>query len=356
MTSKASLLSLLCGLLLAPAFIQAQATETYRYELSTRSGEPQFAGTPREGLRGRAVRVTRDAAGRVVETSSLLNGRVTARYVYHYEGTDTLATAYDSFDEGVRGWKTALTRSPRGNITRRDYVDSTGKVVAGWTRAFDGNVVREEPIVLDTTAFHIPTSFVYSYSPAGLMVRGENHVGAVATFDFAYDESTGRAISRRDFYGSKQSGSASFTYGERSQVDETRDSTGKVTGITEYLDDMKTSDTKTTYDGVREKRLYTYTAIDLPKATKFFRDDKLICTFSYEYGPKRKILRTVARGPNGEKWAVYPACSSRMSTTTANPPTIPTSAPSRRKASGGRLARRSAGAERDFLRHLVAAD
>ena len=304
------------GLLLTPTIVAllclsgnaaAQSVHTYRYSLELKSGESQFTGEPRASLRGKAVRVKKDSLDRIVQVSNLTNGKMTSYDVYHYSGSEILPSSYDYFSDGKLIFKINIQRNANGDRIRVDYNDPSGEPVSSSTRSINGDVVETiDHQAKPSSFFTIETRVVGYYSPKGLLVRQENRVGAVATFDFAIDEMTGLATSRKDFSFDKFTGSAKYTYDDGVSVrDEFFDSTGTLNGVDQYENGLKTSSQRTFSDGDSKRQVFTYNPAGLAKATKLYRKDKLICTFTYQY-LHGKIKGSVARGPGGQLWAEYP--------------------------------------------------
>ncbi len=303
------------GLLLTPTIVvllclsgnaAAQSVHTYRYSLELKSGESQFTGEPRASLRGKAIRVKKDSLDRIVQVSTLTNGKTTGYNVYHYSGNEILPSSYDYFSDGKLVFKIPIQRNANGDRIRVDYNDSSGEPVSYSTRSINGDVVETIDHQAKPAFFTIETREVSYYSPKGLLVRQENRVGSVATFDFAFDEMTGLATSRKDFAGDKFTGSAKYSYDDGVSLrDEFFDSAGTLNGVDQYENGLKTSSQRTFSDGDSKRQVFTYDPTGLAKTTKLYRKDKLICTFTYQY-LRGKIKGTVARGPAGELWAEYP--------------------------------------------------
>jgi antitoxin component YwqK of YwqJK toxin-antitoxin module len=304
------------GLLLSPTIVvllclsgnaAAQSVHTYRYSLELKSGEYQFTGEPRASLRGKAVRVKKDSLDRIVQISNLTNGKTTSYDVFHYSGTEILPSSYDYFSDGKQIFKINIQRNANGDRIRVDYNDPSGEPVTSSTRSINGDVVETiDHVAKPSSFFNIETRMVSYYSPKGLLVRQENHVGAVATFDFAFDEMTGLATSRKDFSYDKFTGSAKYTYDDGVSVrDEYFDAAGTLNGVDQFENGLKTSSQRTFSDGDSKRQVFAYDPAGLAKSTKLYRKDKLICTFTYQY-LRGKIKATVARGPGGELWAEYP--------------------------------------------------
>lgn len=284
----------------------AQSVHTYRYSLDLKSGESQFTGEPRAPLRGKALRVKKDSLDRIVQVSTLENGKTTSYDVYHYSGSEILPSSYDYFSDGKLIFKVNIQRNANGDRIRVDYNDPSGEPVSSSTRSINGDVVETIDHQAKPSFLNIETRMVSYYSPKGLLVRQENHVGAWATYDFAFDELTGLATSRKDFTYDKFTGSAKYTYDDGVSLrDEFFDSTGTLNGVDQYENGLKTSSQRTYSDGDSKRQVFTYDPTGLAKATKLYRKDKLICTFTYQY-LRGKIKGTVARGPGGELWAEYP--------------------------------------------------
>ena len=300
------LTSTIIALLSVSGSASAQSVHTYRYSLDLRSGESQFTGEPRASLRGKAVRVKKDSLDRIIQVSNLTNGKTTSYDVYHYSGNEILPSSYDSFDDGKLIFKIPIQRNANGDRIRVDNHDPSGELVSYSTRSINGDVVETIDYPAKPSFITIKTRTVAYYSPKGLLVRREIHVGAFATLDFAYDEMTGLATSSKDFRYDKFTGSAKYTYDDGISLrDEFFDSAGTLNGVDQYENGLKSSSQRTFSDGDSKRQVFTYDPTGLAKATKLYRKDKLICTFTYQY-LRGKIKRTVARGPGGDLWAEYP--------------------------------------------------
>jgi antitoxin component YwqK of YwqJK toxin-antitoxin module len=284
----------------------AQSVHTYRYSLELKSGESQFTGEPRAALRGKAVRVKKDSLDRIIQVSNLTNGKTTSYDVYHYSGNEILPSSYDYFSDGKLIFKIPIQRNANGDRIRVDYNDPSGEPVSYSTRSINGDVVETIDHPAKPSFLSIETRTVAYYSPKGLLVRQESHVGSFATLDFAYDEMTGLATSSKDFYYDKFTRSAKYAYDDGISLrDEFFDSTGTLNGVDQYENGLKSSSQRTFSDGDSKRQVFTYDSTGLAKATKLYRKDKLICTLTYQY-LRGKIKRTVARGPSGDLWAEYP--------------------------------------------------
>jgi hypothetical protein len=84
------------------------------------------------------------------------------------------------------------------------------------------------------------------------------------------------------------------------------DDAGVWYGSHEFTNGLTTRKNYKFADGSRREVNITYDEKRRAKEARLTVNDKLICTFAFDYLPDGTVKRTMALGPNGDLWAEYP--------------------------------------------------
>jgi len=277
----------------------------FRYELWTRSGEPKFASDlpASVAVKGPCYEVETDTQGRTTRVAVIRDGTKISETLYRFPGNAKLPNASDNFVTGEQTGVTRIQRNETGGRAREEYF-TTGGTLTGYavfTYSTDG--VEQAYYSAEGKA---TGRYVYYYSSKDVIARSRQYLEN-AYYEAELDETTGLPKSRKKFVDGKLELSTVYAYD--SYGDKTREDAyhpdGKWFAAIEFAQglvvrknyrfDTETRQSQITFD---EKRR--------AKEAKWYVNDKLVCTFTYDRLPDGTLKRSLALGPGGELWAEYP--------------------------------------------------
>jgi len=283
-------------------------THSYRYQLSTKAGDPRFAveiPTSATG-QGRHYEVQTDSLGRITRYAEFENGLKTGEYVYHFDGRARLPNAYDSYaPTGEVTGTTRMQRNGNGEMTRTDAFTVGGELTGYSTASISGDQVEW----LDYTAEGKQTiRNIYYYSARGLVIRRRYYPEAETYYESEIDEATGLPQTRKKYVSGELQVSAKYTYdgaGSLTRYDMYTPQ-GSWYGEKEYVAGLLTRELYKFQDSTTQETRSEFDAKRNAKQATFYVNGKLICTFTYDRLPDGTVKRTLAVGPDGTLLAEYP--------------------------------------------------
>lgn len=286
----------------AASLLAQDGIRYYRVQSVSWAGDEQFLVPVSPNGRGEYFGAEVDANNRTVRVRRYQDGNEIAYEVFHYQGSQSLPDAIESFgvDEFLSEQK--FTRDRDGLIVRIDVTnrfraplavvtfDRRGDSVSAITRSPDGKTIEHK------TVFFSQRRLLRAYSvhdPA----NPRNYVYVEV------DEKSGLQRGAREVRAGVAVNTRSFWYNKDGDLlrSEGFDATGASFVVDEYSGGLLR---KRSYSDAREYRLI-YDEKRRNASTEVVYSGALVCRLVYELKPDKTILRTVAQGPSGDTWAVY---------------------------------------------------
>jgi antitoxin component YwqK of YwqJK toxin-antitoxin module len=294
-----------------PAAAHPQTTtKYYRYELSTRIGDNDYADeVPAPTSTGPSYEVVRDHLGRRMTETDMRDGKPTGTWKFHYTGTEPHSDSYETWINGELTENTKITRDSVGIIIRYDETTSQGDPTGHTIIQDFGD--HQDTVHYD--ADNKPTVHRISwYSPAGLLVRRINYASATTEqvyTDVLIDEHTSHALSSKQMNGTELQNTKKWAWsadGELTRVD-VYDDKGVWFSADEFEHGVSTRRLYKFTDGGTKEIRYSYNDKQWLTKSTMYHNDQLICTMTYSRLPDGTITRTLALAPDGTLMAEYPA-------------------------------------------------
>lgn len=297
----------ICIVLPFIAFVARAQSGAYRYQLDTRSGQPRYAGQIPDctGSAGPCYGVQADSAGRLSQLTYYENGNVIKRAIYNYLGASRLANEIDFYRGGELVNKTYLERNSQGDITKYTYRTAQGDLSATLTRTYSGNQVDFSRYNADGKATHSYTTF---YAPNGVAIRTVHYPDDHTRIEEMLDPTTGQSTSKKQFEADTLAVETRFSYDANGSLlrEDHYDPRGRWYGADEYKDGLMSRRLYKFPDGNSQESRISYDTKRFIAESRFYHNDRLICTFKYDLFPNGGIKRTLAIGPGGDLYAEYP--------------------------------------------------
>ena len=292
-------------LALAVAGSALAETRIYRYSLTHRSGDPRHAGEVTGSLQGLRYRVQTDAAGRLVRSATLRDGKATSESVYLYSGDERLPSSFESYTAGELRGRGRIQRNADGDRVRTEFLTLDGALTNYTARTYAAGSVH---VVSYSAAGKKINHVIQVFSAAGFLLRSRWYPADDTYYENEVDEKTGLVKARRKLKDGQLESSTSFTYGADGDLarEDVHDPGGNRYGMREYRQGLKVLELYKFADGSTVETRVAYDEKRTAKDAKFLVDGKLICTFTFERLPNGRIKRTLAIGPQGELMAEYP--------------------------------------------------
>jgi hypothetical protein len=294
--------------LLFTAAVADAEVRSYRHALSTRSGDSHYAGAiDRSVAQGYRYDVETDASGRVVRVATFLNGTKTGEVFFRFSGDARLASGYDYFGAtGEKSAKVEIHRNERGERIRQEYFSPQGSPSEHTVRTYAPDHVEA---VNSTADGKRGDRYLHFYSPRGILVRSRWVPAAgTAHYDSEFDETTGLIRERRKYTAGDLSITETFSYDAVGLLrrNELFDPDGRRYAWREYTNGLKTRERYEFASGNTQEIVPSYDDKRQAKESKFYYNNRLICTFTYERLPNGRVTRSLAHGPGGDLMAEYP--------------------------------------------------
>jgi hypothetical protein len=300
----------ICSVALGWGVSQASAdVHRYLYELSTKSGESLYAGEIPAGAPPptKCVDVTTDSLGRVTQVVRQVNGKMTSETIYQFAAGAKLPSGFATIAaNGETISRNRIQRNDHGDRVRVDEFTLTGELAEYSVRKVGSDNVEETTY----TALGKPKGdrVVNYYSPAGILVRSRDYTSGTVYWDAEYDVSTGLTQSEKKFENEGLRIVVRFTcdnFGERLRAD-IYSQNRLWYGSGEYADDLLMV-RKYQWPGGRIAEVrYSYDDKRQPKEVIIRYNHQFVCVLKYDRFSTGAIKRTIALGPNGQVFAMYP--------------------------------------------------
>lgn len=299
------LLSLALIASITPSVATAQAgVHYYRYELLTRSQEPQYVTEVPAASRGRHNAVETDALGRIIRTAVIRDGQKISERLYSFAPDDRNTNEYDTFTGSEKTGRVKIQRNPSGERIREDYFTVSGAATGYTLYSYSADSVEATSYTFEGRKRAVNVSY---YSPQGILTRSINYSNPDDQsfhVDSDFDDRTGLRKGSTQFEGGNLTNSGLFNYDDDGDLvrQDMFDPAGHWFAAAELVNGLTT---KRLYDSSKELR-YSYDERRRVKETTLFYNEMLVCRFTYDRLPDGTTKRTVAFGPDGEQWAEYP--------------------------------------------------
>jgi YD repeat-containing protein len=288
----------------------AQVTiRNYRYKLSMRSQEAAFAAeiASTVGARGTRYEVETDALGRTTRIAVMRGGQKLSETIFRFAADAKLPSEYDSFEAGAKTGVTRIKRDEAGNRIRDDHFTLDGIATEHEEYSYSPDHVQEDFYTKDGKRSEQSIRY---YSAKGALTRSitySNPDNPGKRTEYEYDEGTGLAKSRQQFTDGKLNVTVTSTYNADGDLvrSDAYDSKHQWFAADEFNDELRTKRFYKEPGGTREMRM-TYDENRRLKETTLYYKDVFICLLTYDRFPNGAVQRTLAIGPDGERWAEYP--------------------------------------------------
>ena len=282
----------------------------YRYKLSTRSQEPEFAT---EILSAVTVRQTHyeveaDGQGRTTRFAVMRAGEKLSETLFRFAADAKLPNEFEDFEAGEKTGVVRIQRNEAGNRIREDHLLLGGTVAEHVEYSYNPDHVEEDSYTIEGKKSEY--SMLY-YSPKGMLARSVKYYSPFdpgRRTEWEYDDTTGLAKSRQQFIDGKLTVAISYTYNADGNLVRTDAYNSKHIWFAadEFNDELRTKRIYKDERGTKEMRLtYDDEKRWLTESTLTF-NGVFICKFVYERFPNGTVKWTNALGPNDELWAEYP--------------------------------------------------
>ncbi|HXB01771.1 MAG TPA: hypothetical protein VNV15_03005 [Opitutaceae bacterium] len=281
----------------------------YLYELSTRSGDYLYAGEIPAGakLPTKCVDVATDGLGRVTQVVRQVNGKMTSETIYQFAADAKLPAGFATVAaNGETISQNRIQRNASGDRVRVDEFTLTGELAEYVIRKVGSDNVEETTY----TALGKPKGdrVVNYYSPAGILVRSRYYYSVTVYGEYEYGVNNGLGRTDSTFFNGELRIVVKFTYdnfGERLRADiYSQNRLWYASG--EYADDLLMV-RKYQWPGGRIAEVrFSYDDKRQPKEVVIRYNDQFVCILKYDRFSTGAIKRTIALGPNGQVFAVYP--------------------------------------------------
>jgi hypothetical protein len=291
--------------------VSAQAeTHSFRYSLSTKSGEPKYSDElpAGKGETGCRYDVEVDVQGRTTQVATIQDGQKISKVVYHFPKNEKLPDGYDNFEAGERTGTVQIQRNENGYRKRVDYKTTQGTLTGYTLYFYHPDNVEAFNYSPEGVEKERDTLF---YSDRGLLVRYRYYLNgnSGSSFEYEVDENTGFNKSGKQFEGTRILNTKKFTYDADGNLTR-RDGYGSTGDWYVAVEFSKGLATKKIYKGnngqAGKEIQYSYDKKRWGTECKIYYNNRLICTLIYDRLPDGTVKRTLAKGPNGDLWAEYP--------------------------------------------------
>jgi TonB family protein len=299
--------------LICTAFMFAQSTpssniHSYRYELSTRSGDPKFVGeiSSTAPMGGKRYEVETDAEGRAIRVTVVLNGQKLSQRRYHFVADAKLPNGYDRSVAGEGVGVVRIQRDEEGKRSREDYFTVDGTLTRYDLYTYSPDHVEQAQYTAKGKKRRYDDRY---YSARDILIREISYDTADPTnySENGFEEGTGLLRSHRQLKDGKLYNTGFFTYDADDELVRSDGYDGKRRWYTgdEFKDGLRM---KRIYvvGGARRELQYTYDEKRWLKESVLSYEGGFVCKFLYDRLPDGTVTRTRALGPNDELWAEYP--------------------------------------------------
>jgi len=284
------------------------SVRNYRYKLSIRSQEQQFAAEilSTVPVKQTHYEVETDAQGRTTRFAVMRAGEKLSETLFHFAGDAKLPNEFESFEAGEKTGVVRIQRNEAGNRVREDHLLLGGTVAEHTEYSYSPDHVEQDSYTIEGNKSEY--SMLY-YSPKDMLIRSvKYYVDPGKRTEWEYDDATGLAKSRQQFVEGKLTVAISYTYNADGNLTRTDAYNSKHVWFAadEFTDELRTKRIYKDEHGAKEMRLtYDDEKRWLTEATLTF-NGVFVCKFVYERFPNGTVKWTNALGPNDEVWAEYP--------------------------------------------------
>ena len=280
---------------------------SYRYSLNTKSGDPRFSGDIKVGAEsiGPRIDVEADAKGRIVKVAYFQYGKKTGEQVFHFPAGANFADSFDEYRDGKHTARCLIERDSVGQRTRTEQRTAEGRLTRYVLLKRDGDQ-------LDRTVYNAESKnlahWILFFTPDGLEKRCIRDPEGNSTTDENIDPYTGLSQSRLQSAHGKTVARKKFTYDANGNElrEDFYNEKDQLYGGADYTDGLKTHEVLNFHNGDTLETNTSYDDNRQATEAKFFRNNQLVCVFSFDRYPTGIVKRTVAKGPDGTMYAEYP--------------------------------------------------
>lgn len=281
----------------------------YRYRLSTRSHEPEFAKeiSSTVGVGGTRYEVEADAQGRTTRIAVIRDGQKLSETFFRFAGNAKLPSGYENFEAGELTSVVGIQRNEAGNRIREDYFAVGGTLTEYMVYSYSPDHVEEDSYTAEGKKSEHSIRYYSAKDTLTRSIAYTNPDNPGKRTEYEYDDGTGLAKSRQQFNDGKLHVTVSNTYNADGDLvrSDAYDSNHNLFAADEFNDELRTKRIYNEKSGTREMRL-TYDENRRLKESELYYKDVLVCRFVYERFLNGTAKRTLALGSNGELWAEYP--------------------------------------------------
>jgi hypothetical protein len=290
----------------------------YRYALALHSGETRFVEPLEPGRAdGRRFRVTRDSRGRITRVATFVGSSRVAEVAYRYRGVSRWARGYEyRAADGELTTVVEIHRDEQGRRVNQEFFLVGGGLTHYSLRWYRGVDVNHVHYGLDGKAEH---RSALSYSNEDVLVRARWNPAATSAlyqaqartttvYDSEFDERTGLRRERRKFRDGALVSTSRTTHdagGLPIQASH-HDAAGRRYGVTDYAGGLKVRSRLEPGPGTTLDLTFLYDAKRWTRETRYAHNGRDVCVLAYERLANGRVVRSIARGPDGEVWAEYP--------------------------------------------------
>src|ERR1700675_2668353 len=105
------------------------SVHNYRFELTTRSQEPEFAGEISTTAGGARYEVEADAQGRTARIAVIRNGQKLSETVFRFAANAKLPSEFDKIEAGQKTGLVVIERDDAGNRVRENFFTVGGALI-----------------------------------------------------------------------------------------------------------------------------------------------------------------------------------------------------------------------------------
>jgi hypothetical protein len=300
-------------------------TRNFRYSLVTRNGESRMTGELSGAVPAAAkyYSVDYDASGRMVRIRTMTNGRMTFTQTRFFHGSSPLPDSValsNATGEALSSYR--IVRDAEGNRSRVLFYNPSGAVTSTRLRILRGDSVES----IDSTAKGTQSRHAIDYfSPDGVTTK-EVVIGVRVRRENLFSPVTGNIEEDRDFRSDTLAFINKHTWGTDGLQVRTDYyyANGTWVGASEFQDGLESVVRYKWPGGESEERRRSYDSNRRTTQTKFYHNEKFICTFTYDRDAAGTVKRTLAVGPDGALMAEYPGLYIDRVGSDGRPPGSPT--------------------------------
>jgi hypothetical protein len=280
----------------------------YRYKLSMRSQEPEFAAEilSTVPVHQTHYEVEADAQGRTTRFAEVRDGEKLSETLFHFEGEAKLPNEFENIVAGEKTGVVQIHRDEAGNRVREDHRMLGGTLSEHVEYSYSADHVEEDSYTRE--GIKSEYSLLY-FSPKGTLIRNIKYYAdnTGKRTDWEYDDTTGLEKSRQQFIGGKLTVAISYTYNANGSLTRTDayNSNHVWFAADDFIDELRTKRTYKDERGTKEIELTYDEKRWLTESTLTF-NKVFICKFVYDRFPNGTVKWTNAVGPKDELMAEYP--------------------------------------------------